>query len=91
MATAERALGGLQSGTLIPVFGACFTNNSGAALAGPAIGYTGEEWRLGAAGRLDRLDFQFSTNATSLNTGTWIRHGRSRTRDPGDHNHGREG
>ena len=26
----DRALGGLRSGSLIPLFGACFTNNTGA-------------------------------------------------------------
>jgi hypothetical protein len=37
------------------------------------VNYTGEQWRLGAAdGNIDRLDFQYSTNATSLTTGTWI-------------------
>lgn len=36
------------------------------------IGYTGEQWRLGATGRLDKLDFQISTDATSLTTGNWM-------------------
>lgn len=35
------------------------------------ITYTGEQWRLGATGRLDKLDFQVSTNATSITNGTW--------------------
>ena len=35
------------------------------------ISYTGEQWRLGALSRQDRLDFQYSTDATSLTTGTW--------------------
>lgn len=68
----ERALGGLQSGTLIPIFGATFTNNTGSAITNLAISYTGEQWRLGTADRgPDRLDFQISTDATSLTTGTW--------------------
>ena len=67
----ERAFGGLRSGTLIPVIGTCFTNNTGNALAGFSIAYTGEEWRLGTAARTDRMDFQYSLNATSLTTGTW--------------------
>jgi uncharacterized protein len=67
----ERALGGLQSGTLIPLFGGCFTNNSGATISSLGVAYTGEEWRLGTAGRTDRIDFQYSTNATDLTTGTW--------------------
>lgn len=67
----DRALGGLQSGTLIPLFGACFTNNTGATITSLDIGYVGEEWRLGTAARTDQLDFQYSLDATSLTTGTW--------------------
>jgi parallel beta-helix repeat protein len=67
----ERALGGLQSGTLVPTIGASFTNDTGAAITSLAVAYTGEQWRLGNAGRTDRLDFQYSTDATSLTTGTW--------------------
>ncbi|GAB3990763.1 hypothetical protein GCM10028807_18530 [Spirosoma daeguense] len=69
----ERALGGLRSGTLIPIFGAAFTNNTGATINSLQIAYNGEQWRLGTetAGRIDRLNFEYSTNATDLNTGTW--------------------
>ncbi|MFN8468773.1 MAG: ExeM/NucH family extracellular endonuclease [Caldilineaceae bacterium] len=70
--SSERAFGGLRSDDLTPLFGAKFTNNTGAAIEALAIGYTGEQWRLGAPNRgPDRLDFQFSTDATSLTTGTW--------------------
>jgi hypothetical protein len=68
---AERALGGLQSGTLIPTIGASFTNNTGGTITSLDISYTGEQWRLGALARVDRLDFQISTDATSLTTGTY--------------------
>ncbi len=67
----ERALGGLRSGTLAPILGAAFTNNTGATITSLSISYTGEQWRLGTAGRNDRLDFQYSTNATNLNNGTY--------------------
>jgi len=67
----ERAFGGLRSGALIPLVGAAFVNNTGAVITGLTIAYTGEQWRLGAAGRSDQIDFQFSTTATSLTTGTW--------------------
>ncbi|MGH9934922.1 MAG: Calx-beta domain-containing protein, partial [Blastocatellia bacterium] len=67
----ERAFGGLQSGSLVPTIGASFTNNTGATITSLRISYTGEEWRLGAAGRADRLDFQYSRDATSLTTGAW--------------------
>ena len=67
----DRALGGLQSGSLTPTFGASFTNNTGSTLTSLKLDYTGEQWRLGNAGRTDQLNFQYSTNATDLNTGTW--------------------
>ncbi len=70
-ATTERAFGGLQSGTLIPLFGARFTNNTGSTITSLDITYTGEQWRLGTAARTDRIDFQISTNATDLTTGTY--------------------
>ena len=60
----DRALGGLLSGTLNPTFGAAFTNGTGATVTSLDVAYTGEEWRLGAAGRVDRIDFQYSLNAT---------------------------
>ena len=69
---ADRALGGLLSGSLIPTIGAGFTNNSGNVINSITISYAGEQWRLGALARPDRLDFQFSTDATNLTTGTWI-------------------
>lgn len=70
----DRAFGGLRSGTLIPLIGAQFTNDTGGTITSLDVTYTGEQWRLGqnTTGRAaDRLDFQLSTNATSLITGTW--------------------
>jgi len=67
----NRALGQLRSGTLIPNFGAAFTNNTGAAITFLDIRYTGEQWRLGTAARTDQMNFEYSTDATSLTTGTW--------------------
>ena len=67
----ERALGGVQSGSLVPTFGASFTNNTGSTIGQLAIAYTGEEWRLGTLSRPDQINFEMSTDATSLNTGTW--------------------
>ena len=68
----ERAFGSLRSGTLIASYGACFSNATGASLLSFDVGYTGEEWRLGTAARADQLDFQYSLDATSLTTGTWV-------------------
>ena len=72
----NRALGQLRSGTLIPTFGACFTNNTGATIGALDFNYFGEQWRIGntAAARDDRMDFQYSQDATSLTTGTWTDH-----------------
>lgn len=70
-ASTDRAIGSLRSGTLIPVFGAFFTNNTGAPVTSIQISYTGEQWRLGTVGRTDQLAFSYSTDATSLTTGTW--------------------
>jgi predicted extracellular nuclease len=70
-ASTDRALGALRSGTLIPLFGAKFTNNTGSTITSLDISYAGEEWRLGTAARTDRIDFQISTNATDLSTGTY--------------------
>ena len=67
----ERALGSLRSSSLIASYGACFTNATGGTLATFDVAYTGEQWRLGTAGRADQLDFQYSLDATSLTTGTW--------------------
>lgn len=68
----DRALGGLRSGSLISTIGGSFINNLGSTISELTINYTGEQWRLGATGRADRLDFQYSLDATSLSTGTWI-------------------
>ncbi|HEX4953101.1 MAG TPA: nuclease [Thermoanaerobaculia bacterium] len=70
-AATDRALGGLQSGTLIPLFGACFTNNTGVTISSFQVSYTGEEWRLGTAARTDQINFEYSLDAISLTTGAW--------------------
>ncbi len=63
----DRALGELTSGTVSSTLGACFLNDTGLVITSFTIAYTGEMWRLGAADAIvDRLDFEFSTNATSI-------------------------
>ncbi|MGQ0739445.1 MAG: beta strand repeat-containing protein [Bacteroidota bacterium] len=71
-AAADRTLGGLQSGALNPTIGFYFTNNTGSTITSLAVSFTGEQWRLGATGRTDRIDFEYSANATSLSTGIWV-------------------
>ncbi|MBL7723468.1 MAG: Ig-like domain-containing protein [Chitinophagaceae bacterium] len=67
----ERAFGALRSGSLIPTLGVQIRNSTGTTITSLTISYTGEQWRCGATGRNDQLDFQYSLNATSLSTGTW--------------------
>lgn len=69
----NRKLGSVLSGSLVSRFGAMFTNSSSTAITNISIAYTGVTWRVGTASRVDRLDFQYSTNATWVgDTGaTW--------------------
>lgn len=67
----ERALGGLQSGSVTPTIGVVYTNNTGVTIGSLSISYTGEQWRLGATGRNDRLDFQYSINNSSISSGSF--------------------
>ena len=66
----ERALGTLQSGSLVSTIGTVVTNLTGSAITSLTISYFGEQWRLGSvsAGRTDQLDFGYSTDATGLGT-----------------------
>ncbi|MBN8814068.1 MAG: PEP-CTERM sorting domain-containing protein [Sphingomonas sp.] len=68
----ERALGSLGSGSLEATYGVLFTNQLGSAITAFDIAYIGEQWRLGNSTD-DGLTFEYSTNATSLTTGTWVR------------------
>ena len=51
--------------------GAAFTNNTGEAITELSISYFGEQWRQGGSGIAGKLSFAYSTDATSLNSGTW--------------------
>ena len=66
----DRAFGTLRTATFSTI-GGCFVNNTGATISSFTIKYDGELWYLGTTGRTDRLDFQYSTNATGLTDGTW--------------------
>ncbi len=70
-ASTDRAFGTLISSSVTSTIGIQFNNNSGSTITSLTINYTGEQWRLGALARVDRLDFQYSLDATALNTGTW--------------------
>ena len=68
----DRAFGTLRSNNLASTIGVGFTNNTGITAQQATVMYACEQWRLGTTGAADRLDFQYSTNATSISTGTWI-------------------
>lgn len=72
--SSDRALGTLQSGKLASTIGARLRNDTGNTLTTIAVAYTGEQWRVGGSGIADRLDFQYSANATSLSdtAATWV-------------------
>ncbi|HEV8692654.1 MAG TPA: hypothetical protein VGQ93_00485, partial [Lysobacter sp.] len=70
--SSDRALGTLRDDSLNSTFGACFVNRTSGTITSLEIVYTGEQWRSGASGRTDRLDFQYSLDATGLGDGTWI-------------------
>ena len=67
----DRAFGSLRSGSLAATVGGVYRNMTGAVVPDITIAFVGEQWRLGLAGRVDKMTFQYSTDATSLSTGTW--------------------
>lgn len=67
----DRAFGSQQSGSCVPTLGASFVNNTGSTITSLDLAYVGEQWRFGATGRADQLNFEYSLNATSLTNGTW--------------------
>jgi hypothetical protein len=71
ISTTERSLGGLRSGNLNPTYGCKITNNTTQTIESITVTYRGETWRVGSSNRIDRIDFSYSTNATSLTTGNW--------------------
>ena len=68
---ADRAAGSLLSGSVTSTLGAGFANNTDGTITDLFISYRGEQWRLGATGRADRMDFQYSVDASSLSDGSW--------------------
>lgn len=68
----ERALGALRTSGVAAEFGTVVTNNTGNTITQLTIQFTGEQWRLGALGRVDQLDFAYSLDGTSITTGSWL-------------------
>ena len=67
----ERAFGELTSNSLQSTLGVEFFNSGGDTIDSLNVSYTCEQWRHGGSTETDRLDFQYSTDASSLTTGTW--------------------
>lgn len=67
----ERAFGSLASNTTQSTIGAQYVNQTGNNIGQLTLQYTGEQWRAGGSGNVDKLSFAYSTDATSLSTGTW--------------------
>jgi hypothetical protein len=67
----DRALGTLQSANLWSRFGAHFRNDTDHVITAITISYWGEQWRVGTTGRIDKLTFLYSLDATSLTDGSW--------------------
>lgn len=66
------ALGTLRSSssTGLTAFGMQLTNSAGSAIGSFSVSYLGQQWQDNTGG-VDTLTFQYSTDATSLTTGTW--------------------
>jgi hypothetical protein len=67
----DRALGSLASGTTVPRFGVQLQNGTGASITSLSITGIMEQWRTGGNLTVETLPFEYSTDATSLITGTW--------------------
>ncbi len=71
LVSGDAAFGGLQSGSVIPTIGVSFQNNSGQTITTIPIAYKVKYYRIAVINRNDGYAFEYSTDATSLTTGTW--------------------
>nr|WP_276900860.1 lamin tail domain-containing protein [Pedobacter kyonggii] len=72
---ADRSLGSLASGSLVPRFGAAFQNNTGATVTSIDLSGVMEQWRTGSTATVnEKLNFEYSFNATSIAdvSATWL-------------------
>lgn len=67
----DYALGGLQSGSLVPRWGVRVRNETSERLDRIALGWTNEQWRIGEADRDDRITLKYSLDAATLLDGVW--------------------
>jgi uncharacterized protein len=68
----DRAFGSVKTSSVATTIGTFVTNDTGSTIDQLTIQFTGEQWRLGALGRVDRLDFAYSMDGTSIGTGIWL-------------------
>ncbi len=68
----DRALGGLQSGSVNPSWGAIFRNSTGSNITSIDVAYKAETWRVGTNNRKDSITFQYNLTGTDITTGTWV-------------------
>lgn len=65
VSNADRALGGLVSGSLTPRWGFKAVNNSGSTVRAVRVKYTAEVWRRSVANRNDGFTFYYRTSAST--------------------------
>jgi hypothetical protein len=71
-AATDRAFGSIASGSTVPGFGMSFINNTGNQITVFNITLLVEQWRTGSLDTANEtMSFSYSTDATSLFTGTW--------------------
>ena len=68
---ADRALGSIASGTIIGAYGTSFQNNTTKIMLDVNFSGVMEQWRTGNDPAVERVYFEYSTDATSLSTGSW--------------------
>jgi hypothetical protein len=68
----DRAFGSVRTGSVASTIGTIIINETGGIITQLKIDFTGEQWRLGALSRVDQMDFGYSTDATSVDTGSWL-------------------
>lgn len=72
---ADRSLGSLASGALVPRFGAGFQNNTGSTVTSIDLLGVMEQWRTGSNATVnEKLNFEYSFNATGIAdaSATWL-------------------
>ena len=67
----DRAFGSIASGTNTNLIGLQLKNTAASTMNALEIVYVGEQWRDGSVSTADALQFEYSTNATFFNNGTW--------------------